>query len=422
MRFPESALVDQKLVHKRQTENVFIAYLRRGLAPWLPADFWGERLVPALSPEDLGFLQELYQPWHPGGPGLPPERFPFLELTWTSAWLLVDLPRRLEAHWFRGPEWASMSQEDQRFVEAAYPLRTGQESRFRADLPWGDLLRLFELFGEWNLTLSEQDKARASALLEPFEELPHPPEFYGTLSVAPDHPFFFEHRNEHVPGLLVLEAARQLVVAVTHRYGQLPLKGYQFILNRLDSEFLDYLNLNYPIIFKALLVTHEAVRSGRWTQAEFTVEAWQQGETAAKLRLSGRMIDNRVFDRMRQARNRIDPVHRFHPLDSHYHRASLIEEGDRLIEGQLLELSAGGFRFQCSGVGPARGARLGFLFCFEDVGFVRGQADLVWKGLDPETGQELLGLRFHGLPEAEQRRLAQAIRQHCFMRTERSSL
>ncbi|WP_323073340.1 AfsA-related hotdog domain-containing protein [Mycetohabitans endofungorum] len=42
--------------------------------------------------------------------------------------------------------------------------------------------------------------------------------FVAPLIIEPDHPFFFEHEIDHVPGLMLVEATRQACTAVSHMF------------------------------------------------------------------------------------------------------------------------------------------------------------------------------------------------------------
>src|SRR3989338_11275546 len=51
------------------------------------------------------------------------------------------------------------------------------------------------------------------------------------------HKFFFDHELDHLPGILILEAARQFGTAISHLFFNIPFE-YQFILHDLSSQFI----------------------------------------------------------------------------------------------------------------------------------------------------------------------------------------
>ncbi|MCF2133291.1 MULTISPECIES: AfsA-related hotdog domain-containing protein [Burkholderiaceae] len=56
--------------------------------------------------------------------------------------------------------------------------------------------------------------------------------FVAPLIIEPDHPFFFEHEIDHVPGLMLVEATRQACTAVSHMFYEAPF-GMAFVLDNL---------------------------------------------------------------------------------------------------------------------------------------------------------------------------------------------
>jgi hypothetical protein len=66
------------------------------------------------------------------------------------------------------------------------------------------------------------------------------------------HPFFYEHPKDHVPGLYILEAARQFGTALAHLHYDVPL-GQSFILNDLQAQFHRFAETSMPIYIIATI-------------------------------------------------------------------------------------------------------------------------------------------------------------------------
>ncbi|MEH2437109.1 MAG: AfsA-related hotdog domain-containing protein [Nostoc sp.] len=64
------------------------------------------------------------------------------------------------------------------------------------------------------------------------------------------HSFFYEHPKDHIPGLYILEAARQFGTALSHLYYDLPL-GTSFILNNLQAQFHHFAETSIPLFVMA---------------------------------------------------------------------------------------------------------------------------------------------------------------------------
>ncbi len=82
------------------------------------------------------------------------------------------------------------------------------------------------------------------------------------------HPVLFEHRGDHVPGMVLIEAARQATAAALGRCSYLPLS--------LANEFKRYVELDAPCMIEAVR------RPGTGPEGEQSVEvsAHQNGELA----------------------------------------------------------------------------------------------------------------------------------------------
>lgn len=65
------------------------------------------------------------------------------------------------------------------------------------------------------------------------------------MLVDANHAFFFEHAIDHIPGLMFVEAARQLAVAVAHLDFHVPF-GSPFVLNDLSARFVSFAELDSP--------------------------------------------------------------------------------------------------------------------------------------------------------------------------------
>jgi len=101
--------------------------------------------------------------------------------------------------------------------------------------------------------------------------------------------------GQHVSGMMVIEAARQMTIAVAEAYYVTPsAKGkVNFVTNKMDVTYLDFL---LPIHTEILCIPIELRRSG---QANFRfscrLEFKQQGQCLAALGFELSVIDSRYF-------------------------------------------------------------------------------------------------------------------------------
>ena len=110
--------------------------------------------------------------------------------------------------------------------------------------------------------------------------------FRGTLYVQRAHRFFFEHAREHVPGLYLIEAGRQMSVAVAHMFYGVPF-GVEFIMTELNVDFRNMANIHDPLIAYNTMSRH-VFRKGQLSSM-YSAGVIRQGELDVA-RMSGTMV------------------------------------------------------------------------------------------------------------------------------------
>ena len=71
-----------------------------------------------------------------------------------------------------------------------------------------------------------------------------PEEFECTMIVDPGQAFFFEHPLDHVPGMMFTEAGRQVGIAISHLFLNIPF-GTQFISREFRIWFDAFADLGW---------------------------------------------------------------------------------------------------------------------------------------------------------------------------------
>ncbi|MGE4234670.1 MAG: AfsA-related hotdog domain-containing protein [Bacteriovoracia bacterium] len=105
--------------------------------------------------------------------------------------------------------------------------------------------------------------------------------FRCTCIINNNHHFFFEHSMNHVPGLMLLEAIRQMGTAVSHLFFNVPF-GSQFILYDIYSKFYHFGSLDSPT-FIDLPVTVLKWRNGSAQKLSATGYAYQNGKLLCEM-------------------------------------------------------------------------------------------------------------------------------------------
>jgi hypothetical protein len=149
------------------------------------------------------------------------------------------------------------------------------------------------------LHVTDEDKKKLANILEKVEGLKRENSFIANIYANPTHPYFFEHPLDHVPGLLILEACRQVGTAGFHIYGKVPIQEVEMMLAELNAKFHNYLEINSPIdvaIFAEHVKQH---KKGYWSSASMKAFVFQNGYKIAEVKVVGNGIDKKTLNRIR---------------------------------------------------------------------------------------------------------------------------
>ncbi|WP_218081138.1 type I polyketide synthase [Anthocerotibacter panamensis] len=121
--------------------------------------------------------------------------------------------------------------------------------------------------------------------------------FAGEVVQDPAHSFFYEHPKDHVPGLYLIEAARQFATVLCHRYYDTPL-GRAFILDELQTRFYRFAEVRQPLFIVGCV--HDKVYVGA-ELVQMYKEGWfiQQGQVVAEVKGLFKIFDPQHYDRLR---------------------------------------------------------------------------------------------------------------------------
>jgi hypothetical protein len=110
--------------------------------------------------------------------------------------------------------------------------------------------------------------------------------FRAALRIHNDQELLLDHQGAHVQGMVILEAARQMFVAVSERYylSRWPEQHYSFVLDSMDSKFQTFL---FPLAASIEYEVHSA-ELGDPAQLRFDVQVTieQAGLPAATIRMA----------------------------------------------------------------------------------------------------------------------------------------
>jgi hypothetical protein len=133
-------------------------------------------------------------------------------------------------------------------------------------------------FGQWEITRKLGMKLEAAS-----SRTDH---FRGVICIHRDHAFFFEHERAHIPGLYLMEAIRQMSMAVAHKFYNVAFE-LEFVLTDCSARFHHVANVEDSIIAEQAL-SRFTYRKGRLTSMYGTTTVRQGHFEIA--RLSGTMV------------------------------------------------------------------------------------------------------------------------------------
>lgn len=116
-----------------------------------------------------------------------------------------------------------------------------------------------------------------------------------------DHnlPFFFEHYLDHVPGVLMIEAARQMKTAVSHLYYGIEF-DYSFVLFFTNAVFNNFAELYRPVSLR-LVMDESGLKTAKGSRKIFNSKVFvmQDDDIKAEIESNWRCIHRMIMNRMR---------------------------------------------------------------------------------------------------------------------------
>ncbi len=124
-----------------------------------------------------------------------------------------------------------------------------------------------------------------------------PEEFECDLIVDTTHTYFFDHPLDHVPGMLFMEAGRQMGLALSHLFMDVPA-GSQFISRDFRIRFDDIAELDRPVVIRAHF-EDQLFRQGQLASARLTGQGFQDGRVVCTIDGDWAVYRREVYERLR---------------------------------------------------------------------------------------------------------------------------
>lgn len=112
-----------------------------------------------------------------------------------------------------------------------------------------------------------------------------------------EHPFFFEHPLDHVPAMMLVEAGRQLGIAISHLFLGVPM-GVQFATRSFDIRFTDFADLDHAVLIEGR-VSDRRYRKGELVELRLDGGFVQRGRPLGTMGGEWLMLRPEVWRRYR---------------------------------------------------------------------------------------------------------------------------
>lgn len=141
---------------------------------------------------------------------------------------------------------------------------------------------------------------RENVLLASVERAACGPDSYvARMRVDPEHPFFFEHPLDHVPSMMLIEGGRQVGIAVSQMFLDVPFET-AFAPTEITARFSAYAELTSPVDIAC--DAHDKVfRRGRLARVRLEGRFIQRGRVLGEMSGVWVMIPLEIHRRLRTA-------------------------------------------------------------------------------------------------------------------------
>ena len=119
--------------------------------------------------------------------------------------------------------------------------------------------------------------------------------YLAEVRVISDHPYFFEHSRDHLPGLYIIEAGRQLGLAIPHLFYDVGY-DYGFVLEGCDMRFSGFINLT-DSLFIECRIFNPVYRRGKLQSLSFDGTFLQSGQACVQYQSHIKLIHRKLLAR-----------------------------------------------------------------------------------------------------------------------------
>lgn len=291
INFDDILFPDNKYLHKENKENIHIYNLRRSLPRVIISEIFEKDILPQLNMDDKEFMLSCYikkkiiiGDEESGGDA--------------DAYVLRSLPISFSIETMESIlKEPQLSEVEKKFILGCYKKRINENNYILScDISELDELRIANILQIRWLLVNDADKKRISDIFERINQFQKNDIFIANMHIDPTHEYFFEHKLDHVPGMMAIETARQVFLACAHIYGKVPTQGVFFTLNAMNVSFSEYLWMSYPIRIILRMSNTSVSPEGYWHKCSCSVSFYQEFREKANVSVEGMTIKKEIIE------------------------------------------------------------------------------------------------------------------------------
>jgi A-factor biosynthesis hotdog domain/PilZ domain len=361
--------VDKYLVHKDFEDDLLI-YNGRGAIPL----FIDDALLgsDALSAADVQALTSLYR-----------TRSCSTSARHAARYFLEGIPAVIQAS---ALDHEATSEDTRQLIHEHYVRQDDcylLSSKYINEL---DESKIVKAFAPQQPYLAESARIEVSAILDRITDSTRPMVYYVNMYNDTKNYFFYRKHHEHVPGIMLIEVARQAMYAHFYRCRDHRREEISLSIDSFHMDYLSFTESNYPVRIRVEDVPVQK-ESGAPPQDKAIrliqrggscATFYQRNKIVAVATISATLIKINLFNRLR--RTTADETHRFFPIKNIANLVLLSDRKGRKREAKLHDISMKGLCLTLGrGQDVTEGEALEISLYVEGVGFLNANAQLKWR-------------------------------------------
>jgi hypothetical protein len=407
-------IISKKYVHKGSDDNIFLYTLQRAIPNYIKKDVF-EKILSMASHSERELLINNYLPLD--------VRLQFLENC--EYYVLCSIMSEIDKKIFYDIIDGLSDNQKQKEIDFIKTNYREEKDRFVLihELSDTDEIKILNLLNKKDSYVNRENKYELFKLFEKFDFVEKKDIFRSTMYVDTCHEFFFEHSNDHVPGIMVIEAVRQMVIACCHTFGYIPFEGYHMMIDLMNASFSNFLELQYPIYFEGVLKTKKLNNLGHWSHIEMEISIIQNLEKAAAVTIVGTSINDKLYNRIRGQNQKNLIRYRFIPFNKYKYEFYLHnpQSNKYYSDISLGNISMNGFKLQVMNDNNFDRLDLyNFYLYFNNHKMVQGKCRLIWENKNGDSMDA--GFQIVDISEEDSINLKNSILRFCILYESREIL